>query len=119
VKIIMANEFEKIATDVGHGLEKVAEFPKFVVKAAAVVGTAIKDQPQVKEVLTTLVSDGEAIIASGALDIAGKGLNLINDAATLALVEAYFAYIKSTVIPMVETIYGQVKADVSTPVVTA
>lgn len=112
----MGNEFTKIAGDVGHGIEvavkDVVEIPKFVVKAAAVLGTAIKDQPEVKNVLTTLVSKAEAITASGALDVSQKGLNLISDAATIALVQDFFTYVKTAVVPMVESIYEDVKSDV-------
>jgi hypothetical protein len=121
----MANEFEKVVEDVGHGIkvaaEDVVKFPSFVVKAAAVLETAIKDQPEVKAVLTSLVQQGESIAVSVTTDVAGKGLNLAADAATLALVESFFVYFKSTVIPMIENIYGEIKVDVSVtqPVATA
>lgn len=108
------NEFEKIATGVGHVAEKIVEFPVWIEKGIKVLDTAVKDQPALKATLTTLLQKGEAIVASGAVDVAAKGLNLAADAATLAQVEDFFMWFKSTVIPEIEAVYNEVKTDVVT-----
>lgn len=82
-------------------------------KAAAVLGTVIKEQPDLKATLTELVSKAEAIGADIVADAAGKGLNLAADAKTLADVEEFFSWFTTTVVPLIESVYGELKTDIS------
>lgn len=113
------NVFEKIghgikvgAEDVVHGVEDVVAF---LPKAAKVLGTAIKDDPQVKAQVLELVKQAEAVIADTALAASEKGINLTQDAKALGDAEAFFTWFKSSFIPFVERVYGELKADVTAP----
>lgn len=101
---------EKGLSEVEHGIE----FPfKFIGKAAAVISTAIKDQPEIKNAVTVLVEKCDAIGADTMIDVAERGLNLIDDAATVRAVADLGEYLKSTFIPLVEKLYGEIKTDVT------
>jgi hypothetical protein len=116
----MISKIESTLADVGHVALNVvdghyiAEALTFTDKAASVLATAIKDQPELKTALTTLVTKAEAIGADAATDVAGKGLDLVSDAKTLADVEALFGWIMATLVPLVESVYDEVKTDVTT-----
>jgi hypothetical protein len=112
----MSNPIEKIghdikvaAVDTAHAVVKVVEF---LPKAEQVIATAIKDQPQIKTAVLSLVSQATNIVGDVATDAADKGINLTADAATLAAAEAFFAYFKATFVPLVEQVYGEIKTDV-------
>ena len=104
---------ENVGKDVVKGVE--APF-KWIGKAEKVLATAIKDQPELRTTVITLVQKAEAITASGVKDVGEKGLNLQDDAATLALVEDFFSYFQQTLVPIVEKVYAEVKTDVASPV---
>jgi len=101
----------------GTVLKDIVEAPVELInwgfKAEKVLATAIKDQPQLKTVLTALIKQAESIGTAGIAAAGGSGLNLTADATVLADAEAFFAYVKSNVVPLVESIYGEVKADVT------
>ena len=109
----MANEIEKI----GEDILKVVEDPfKFVAKATKVIATVVKDDPQAKTIITQVVTLSSAIGVDGATILAAKGIvNPEQYLATLQAVEALGAYIKSTVVPFVEQVYGEVVTDVEAP----
>jgi hypothetical protein len=107
---------ESFGEKVLHGLEDVAEFPVKLItwgeKAEKVLSSAIGDQPELKTVLTTLVAKAESIGSAGLTAGAGSGLNLVADSAVLADATDFFTYVKATVVPLIESIYDQVKTDV-------
>ena len=112
----MSNVFQEIghgikvaAVDTEHAIVKVVEF---LPKAAAVIATAIKDQPEVKAALTNLVEQASTVIGDVGTDVASKGVNLVEDAKTLADAEAFFSWFKTSFIPIVEQVYSTLKADV-------
>jgi hypothetical protein len=101
----------------GHILTEIVEAPIKLItwgeKAEKVLATAIADQPELKTVLTTIVTKAEAIGTAGVAAAGGAGLNLTADAAVLADAEDFFVYVKTTVVPLIESIYGEVKADIT------
>jgi hypothetical protein len=113
------NKFEAAVEDAGKVALNVVdgkyidEAITWTEKAASVLATAIKDQPALKTALTTLVTKAEAIGADAVTDAAGKGLDLASDAKTLADVEALFAWIMSTLVPLIESVYAEVETDVT------
>jgi hypothetical protein len=116
----MSNTFEKDLAKVGHVALNVvdghyiADALTYTEKAAAVLATAITDQPELKSTLTTLVTKVEAIGADLVVDATGKGLNLASDAATVAAVEDLLSWSKATLVPLIESIWGQLTTDVKT-----
>lgn len=110
------NPFKKIALvaeTVGKDIVKGVEYPiEFLVKAEAVIASAIKDQPEVKTAILGLVTQAQTVIADSAGVLANKGVDFSADSKTLADAEAFFEYFKNTFIPMVEQIYAEVKADI-------
>jgi hypothetical protein len=115
----MSNKFEQDLAKVGHvalGVvdgKYIADALTWTEKAAAVIATAIADQPELKATLTTLVQKAEAIGADAVSDVAGKGLDLTADAKTVADFEAFLTWIKATLVPQIESIYGQITTDVT------
>jgi hypothetical protein len=113
----MSNPLEAI----GHGLkvagEDVAhvavEIVEFLPKASAVIANAIKDEPTVKQAVLDLVKNAEQVFADGAIAVAGKGVDLVSDAKVLADAEAFFGYFKTEFVPLIEKLYGEVKADLA------
>jgi hypothetical protein len=111
--------FKTVLTDVGHVSLNVidghyiAEALSFAEKAEAVLATAIKDSPTLKSVLTDLVAKSEALGAD-AVSVAGAdGINLATDAKALADVEAYIAWIRATLVPIVISLYSDLKTDIT------
>ncbi len=110
-----------VIQDIGHGLKTVAvdtakfiEEPiQFLAKAEKVIASAIQDQPAVKQAVMSLVQQAQTVIADTVGDVAGKGLNLAAAAKTLSDAEQFFAYFKDTFMPLVESLYAEVKADVA------
>lgn len=102
----------KVSLNVIDG-KYIVEALSWTEKASAVLATVIKEQPDLKETLTELVSKAETIGADIVADAAGKGLNLASDAKTLADVEDFFKWFSSTVVPLIESVYGELKTDIS------
>jgi hypothetical protein len=119
----MENVFETIGhdikvgvEDVGKGVEEGVEYAiihpiEFCVKAEKVLASAIKDRGEVKAAVLDLVKQASGVIDDVAIDVADKGFNLREDAKTLSDAEAFFAYFRSTFIPLVEKLYAEIKAD--------
>jgi hypothetical protein len=102
--------FEEVVKDVVEAPVKLIEWGS---KAEKVLATAIAEQPELKTVLTQLVTKAESI-GTAALSAGGSsGLNLTADEAVLADATDLFIFVKNTVAPLVESIYGQIKSDVA------
>jgi hypothetical protein len=104
-----AEDVAHAAVDTGKVIVKVVEF---LPKVEAVIASAIKDQPEVKSAILDLVKQATAVIGDVATDAADKGINLAADAELLADAEQFFSYFKSEFIPMVESVYAEIKTDV-------
>lgn len=106
--------------EIGHGIKVAAvdvakgiEYPiSFLVKAESVITSAIKDQPEIKSAVISLITQAESVIGDVATASAAKGINLASDAKALSDAESFFEYFKSTFIPLVEAVYKEVAADV-------
>lgn len=111
----MSNKFVEGLETVGKDIVKAVEAPVvLLVKAEKVIETAIKDQPALKSAVTTVVKDAVAISAKVAAVVGEKGLNLADDEALLEEIKQFFlADIETGLIPVVEKVYGEVKADLS------
>jgi hypothetical protein len=101
------NEVEKISEDIG----KAVAYP-FVHTAQfiAVLGTAMKDEPEVQAALIALIKSAEAVDVDAVSAIASKGLDLPDDLKAIADVQAFFTQFKSQFLPVVEAAYKQVAA---------
>lgn len=122
----MSNVFQTIGKDIktgvvdaGKDIEAAVKYAivdpvDFTAKAIAVLKTAQKDTPAVKTAFEGLFTQANTLEGAIATEVAAKGLNipeyvtLFNEARTL------IEYIKSTVVPTVESAYAEVKADVTT-----
>ncbi len=102
-----------------HGLEvegkntlKVIEYPfTRTAQFVAVLGTALKDEPEVKAAVVGLVKAAEAVIADAGEDVAAKGINIPEDLQTVADVKAFFVYFTGSFLPAVEAAYKDIDAD--------
>lgn len=113
----MSNPFELV----GHGIKVAAvdvehvvvDVVDFLPKAASVIASAIRDEPTVKQAVLDLVKNASAVLTSGTVAVTDKGVDLVADAAVLSAAEAFFGYFKTEFIPLVESIYSEVKAEVT------
>lgn len=112
---------ENIITKVGDGIKTAAvDTAHVAVKladalphAAAVLATALKDEPAIKTAVLNLIEQGAKIGADGAIDVASKGTNLVEDAATITDAESFLAYFRGTFVPAVAALYSEVKKDLT------
>lgn len=103
---------ETVAKDVAKGIA----YPfRFAVKAEKVLATAIKDQPELKDMLTELTAKIEGIGADALKDIGEKGLNIADDMETIVALKDLFGYFVATVKPEIIKVYGEIQADVAGP----
>jgi len=121
----MANPFEAIghgikvgAEDVGKAVVKgvdvaIVQPIEFVVKAEKVISTAIKDQPIVRDAVVTLVQQATTVIDDFKTNVGEGFLNLRADEKTLHDAEAFFNWFKSTFIPKMEQVYGDIASEIS------
>jgi len=86
---------------------------EFAVKAEKVISTAIKDQPVVRDAVMAMVKQASTVIDDFKTDVAEGFINLRADEKTLQDAEAFFNWFKSTFIPQMEKVYGDLSADVS------
>jgi hypothetical protein len=86
---------------------------EFAVKAEKVISTAIKDQPIVRDAVVALVRQATTVIDDFKTDIGDGFINLKADEQTLKDAEAFFNWFKSTFIPQMEQVYGDVSSEVS------
>lgn len=110
------NKFEKGLQTVGKDALKAVESPallaEYIGRAAKVLDDAVTAEPEVKTVLNEIVKQSTAIAADTTADIAARGLNPVSDMDTLVRLRTFALYIENTVVPLVEKLYGKVKADV-------
>ena len=106
------------AKDVGKAVAKgvdvaIVQPIEFAVKAEKVISTAIKDQPVVRDAVMAMVKQASTVIDDFKTDVAEGFINLRADEKTLQDAEAFFNWFKSTFIPQMEKVYGDLSADVS------
>ena len=104
--------------DVGNAVVKgvdvaIVQPIQFAVKAEKVISTAIKDQPVVRDAVVALVNQATTVIDDFKADVSDGLINLRADEKTLQDAEAFFNWFKSTFIPQMEQVYGDLSADVS------
>lgn len=121
----MGNPFEAIghgiktgAVDVGKAVVKgvdvaIVQPIEFVVKAEKVIAIAVKDQPIVRDAVTELVKQATTVINDFKTDVSDGLIDLRADEQTLKDAEAFFNWFKSTFIPQMEQVYGDISADAS------
>ena len=102
--------------DAGKGIAKgvdvaIVQPIEFAVKAEKVIATAIKDQPIVKDAIMELVKQANTVIDDFKTDVSDGLINLRADEKTLNDAEAFFNWFKSTFIPNMEQVYGDLSAD--------
>ncbi len=103
--------------DVGKGVAKgidvaIVQPIQSVVKAEKVIATALKDQPIVRDAVTALIKQANVVIDDFKTDIGDGFINLKADEQTLKDAEAFFNWFKSSFIPTMEKIYGDISAEV-------
>ena len=112
----MSNPLEVVGHDLKVAAIKtehaVAKAVDFLPHAAALLAAAIKDLPEVRTAVTELVAKAQVVIADSVTDVAGKGLNLAEDAQTIADAEAFFAYFRDSFMPAIEKIYAEITDDI-------
>jgi hypothetical protein len=86
---------------------------EFAVKAEKVISTAVKDQPVVRDAVTALVKQATTVIDDFKADVNDGLFNLRQDEKTIQDAEAFFNWFKSTFIPQIEKVYGDLSAEVS------
>ena len=102
-----------IGKDVAKGVDVAVVKPiEFVVKAEKVIETAVKDQPIVRDAVVALVKQATTVIDDFKTDVSDGLINLSADEQTLKDAEAFFNWFKSTFIPTIEKVYGDVSTDV-------
>jgi hypothetical protein len=110
------NIFEKLF----KGAEKVAEAPlQAFQKLKTIFEQVEEDTPELKAALLGFTQKAEAVGGDLVVDTSADGLNVQADMQTLAAAADLIAYFRSIVLPVIEKIYGQVKADVSAPAAPA
>jgi hypothetical protein len=102
-------EVGHVAETVGKDIIKAVDYLPHVI---SLLDTAIKDEPEVKTLIATLVTQASAVISTGTAAVSGEGVNLTADLATLASAEAFFTYFKNTFIPAAEGLYKDIAADI-------
>jgi hypothetical protein len=103
--------------DVGKGVAKgidvaIVQPIQSAVKAEKVIASAIKDQPIVRDAVVTLVNQATTVINDFKANASDGFINLRADEQTLKDAEAFFNWFKSSFIPTMEKVYGDISADV-------
>ena len=86
---------------------------EFTIKAEKVISTAIKDQPIVRDAVVAMVKQATTVIDDFKADVSDGFINLRADEKTLQDAEEFFNWFKSTFIPQMERVYGDLSADVN------
>lgn len=117
----MANEFEKVAEDVGHGIAKGAEAVAHGIEKAVgivdktdkVLHTVIDDSSKLKQPAITVAKAAVALQVQFAAVIAAKGLDWTADTDLVASVKAFIETdVEAIFIPAIEEVYGDIQADI-------
>jgi hypothetical protein len=103
--------------DVGKGVAKgidvaIVQPIQSAVKAEKVIATALKDQPIVRDAVVTLVSQATTVINDFKANVSDGFINLRADEQTLKDAEAFFNWFKSSFIPSMEKVYGDISENV-------
>lgn len=97
--------------DVGKGLE----WPfKHLAQFIAVIGVALKDEPELQTAVMGLLEQFKPLLADGAADFASNGLNLPADLKTLANLQTLMKYFTDTFLPTVEQVWKDAETVVDT-----
>jgi hypothetical protein len=107
---VVGHDLKIAVVDTGHAIIKTVEFLPHAVK---LLDTAIQDQPKVKEAVIDLIKQAGVVTGDVTIDVTDKGVNLVADLQTLKDIVAFFNYFKSTWVPLIEQLYGEVKADLA------
>ncbi len=109
----IANVGKDVGKGVVTGVDVVIVRPiEAAVKAEKVISTALKDQPIVRDAVVTLVNQATTVINDFKNNVNDGLFNLRDDEQTIKDAEAFFNWFKSTFIPKMEEVYGDIAADV-------
>jgi hypothetical protein len=112
--------FETVVKKILVDVEKVIEFvPEHVADAVEVVTTIIKEDPIVTSDVKQLIGLVDAVVADVAIDVAAKGLDIVEDKATLTALVALAAFVKGPLWTDLTTAYKALKTDVAAAPVAA
>lgn len=118
----MSNIFVNVGKGIGTvaiDLEKgIARIFTVIDKTEKVLVTVVENESSFKTVLISECTQAVSLASEIASVLAEKGLNLEDDLDLLTKVKAFFTGVTTTFIPAVETIYGQIEADVTSPATT-
>ena len=100
--------------DVGKGVAKgvdvaIVQPIQTAIKAKKVIETALKDQPIVRDAVVTLVNQANTVINDFKANVSDGFINLRADQQTLKDAEAFFNWFKSSFIPTMEQVYGDIE----------
>ena len=104
------------AVDVGKGVAKgvdvaIVQPIEFAVKAEQVIATAVKDQPIVRDAVVALVKQATTVIDDFKTDVSDGLIDLKADEQTLKDAEAFFNWFKSSFVPAIEQVYGDIASE--------
>ncbi|MDE1161916.1 MAG: hypothetical protein PW792_08210 [Acidobacteriaceae bacterium] len=102
------SDIKTAAIDIAHAVEKVATS---IPNTISLLDHAIKDEPAVKTLITTLVQNASSVLTAGTIAAEARGISLTADVATLAAAEQFFTYFKNMFLPQAESIYAELKSD--------
>jgi hypothetical protein len=92
------------------GAAAVAEAPvKAAEKIKTILEDATEDAPELRAVFVGLVEKLDVVAGDIAVDVSADGLNVSADLQTLKDTSAAVTYFRTTVLPVIEKVYGQVK----------
>lgn len=123
----MSNVFDTIGKDIktgvedaGKGIKDAVEYAVvdpvgFTVKAIAVLKAANADSPAVKAAFEGLFTQANTLEGAISTEVAAKGTNIPEYVTLFTEAKALIAYIKGSLIPVVEKTYADLKAGVNTP----
>ena len=107
----------KLLTSIGTALGGVIHFVEEPIEEAGKLGkllaTAEKDEPEIRAAALQIVALVEPVAADATADVSGAGLNLASDMKTFQDAAALYAYVKTTFVPLVKSVYGDFKADLA------
>lgn len=104
------NVFEKIVADV----ENVAKEPiAIATKVKTIFEQVTADTPQLRTVFVGLVGKLEAVSGEITADVSAGGVNISGDVKTFQDAAAAISYFRTTVLPVVEQVFGQIKSDLN------
>ena len=99
-----------IGVKIVHGLEIPV---KIFQKVDIVIQDVIKDEPELKSLITTMVAKAETIGMDTLGAVGDRGVNLVLDEKDIADMVDFFKFVNTSVVPEFIKIYGQIKTDIS------